>query len=179
MTYKESKRIDLMLSEFLKENRIEISSSINEVNFVKKGSVPKLTQSELKKLLHLVRKEQTVIGIELINGHNILKVNVQTISDFLTDGGFEKIKRKRVIKWWTNAIKFALALATFGILIYVHFIKDQESDSKTIQETVQNESLMEKEEKPKSEELEPKISNDIDSLIRNQQSNLENPKNEK
>lgn len=118
MTYKESKRIDLILSEFLKEDRIEISSSVNLVNFIKKCRVSKLTETELKKLLHLVRKEQTAIGIELINGHDVVHVKFKTISDFLSDGGFEKIIRKRLINNINKDCHFYIITFYFFDIIY-------------------------------------------------------------
>jgi len=166
MTYKESKRIDLILSEFLKEDKIEISSSINEVNFIKKGSVPKLTKTELKKLLHLVRKEQTAIGLELINGHNIVKVYVQTISDFLSDGGFEKIIRKRLINKSIKITTFILSLFTFIILFIKNIIIEPIWVTKTekiIQEPYQQHKLMEKQEIKSTEQKKPNISKKKDS----------------
>ncbi|GGH45501.1 hypothetical protein IA57_04045 [Mangrovimonas yunxiaonensis] len=166
MTYKESKRIDLILSEFLKEDRIEISSSINEVNFVKKGRVHKLTETELKKLLHLIKKEQTAIGIELITGHDIIHVEFKTISDFLADGGFEKIIRKRLTNKTIKITTFVLSVFTFLILFIKNIIIDPIWATKTekiIQEPYQQHKRMEKQEIKSTEQMKPNISKKKDS----------------
>lgn len=166
MTYKESKRIDLILSEFLKEDRIEISSSVNLVNFIKKGHVPKLTEKELKKLLHLVRKEQTAIGIELINGHDVVHVNFKTISDFLSDGGFEKVIRKRLTNKTIKITTFILSVFTFLILFIKNIIINPIWVTKTekiIQEPYQQHKKMEKQEIKSTEQMKPNISKKKDS----------------
>lgn len=168
MTYKESKRIDLILSEFLKEDRIEISSSVNLVNFIKKCRVSKLTETELKKLLHLVRKEQTAIGIELINGHDVVHVKFKTISDFLSDGGFEKIIWKRLINRCIKIITFILTVFTFAILFIKNIIIDPIWVTKTekiTQEPYQQHMKMEKQEIKSTEQRKPNISNEKDSSI--------------
>ena len=125
MTKKESILLDILLKDFTK---VEYKGNAGMVNIDKvvngNNQLKKLSKSDIKKLLYIIRKEQVKIGINLITGESIFLTYDSHINDFLDGGGFELKYKKERRKLITKRLVFIITILTFILLIYSTFFQE-------------------------------------------------------
>ena len=119
MTYRQAKRMDIILKGFLNPKK-EVLGYANAKSVRDNCTELKMvSDKDFEHLLYLIRKEQLKIGVEFITGNSIFKVNKKPINDFLNDNGFKKIARKREIEFY---IKRTLQVVAFLGIIKIVFL---------------------------------------------------------
>jgi hypothetical protein len=137
MNRKQSILLDILLNDFTipkyrgNLGMVDIKKVINSNKELKK-----LNDSEINRLLYIIRKEQIKIGINLLSGDAIFLVYESHIKDFLNNGGFKKIYRKHITDL---LIKRTLQIGGFLALIRLLFLgfeyiylPDKKQDDKLI-----------------------------------------------
>jgi len=147
MTKQQSILLDILLTDFAKPEYRGNGAMVNIEKVVKGNEKLKiLSESELNKLLYIIRKEQIKIGIQLLSGTSIFVVFDSHIKDFLNIGGFKKLRIKKRNELYFKWIGFIITVLTFIILIYATFF--QEYSQKEVTEQIS---------KPHTEKIESQI----------------------
>ena len=124
-TKKESILLDILLKDF---TIAEYKGNAGKVNIDKvvngNDHLKKLSKTDIKKLLYIIRKEQVRIGINLITGESIFLTYDSHIKDFLDGGGFELKHKKERHKLIAKRLVFIITILTFILLIYSTFFQD-------------------------------------------------------
>ena len=150
----------ILLDIFLEDSLLYENKGGTEyasVNRIVKGNdkLKDLSETKVNNLLHIIRKEQAKLHSPLIIGESILKTDYTHITDFINDGGFKKIYRKRRNECYFKWISFSISLLTFIIVVYPLFQIDNKS--------VEKDNTQEKKiESKKQEKLQ--IQQELDSL---------------
>ena len=143
MTKRQAILLDTLLKDFT-NSEYQGNVGVN-IEKVVNGNVlfKNLSKSEINNLLYIIRKEQIKNGIELITGESIFVVYKTRINDFLNDGGFKSLRKKRITESLIKWIGFVITVLTFILLIYSTFF----------QENIQNEKPELKSETPEKVDL--------------------------
>jgi len=124
MTKQQSILLDILLTDFTKSEYRGNAGMVNIENVVKGNEkLQALSESELNKLLYIIRKEQIKIGIQLLSGSSIFVVFETHINDFLSIGGFKKLRINKRNELYFKGIGFIIIVLTFIILIYSTFFQ--------------------------------------------------------
>lgn len=143
MTKRQAILLDTLLKDFT-NSEYQGNVGVN-IDKVVNGNVlfKNLSKSEINNLLYIIRKEQIKNGIELISGESIFVVYKTRINDFLNNGGFKSLRKKRITESLIKWIGFVITVLTFILLIYSTFF----------QENIQNEKSELKSETPEKVDL--------------------------
>ena len=119
MTKQQSILLDILLTDFTKPEYRGNAGMVNVENVAKGNEkLQNLSKSELDKLLYIIRKEQIKIGIQLLSGTSIFVVFDSHINDFLSIGGFKKLRIKKRNELYFKWIGFIIIILTF-IIFYI------------------------------------------------------------
>ena len=155
-----NKREAILLDIFLEDSLLYENKGGTEyisVNRVVKGNdkLKNLSETKINNLLHIIRKEQAKLHSPLIVGESILKTDYTHITDFINNGGFKEIYRKRRNDFYFKWTGFILTVLTF-ILVAIQFLIE------TTSKTLKTESLKQKTGLNQQEKLQ--IQQELDSL---------------
>jgi hypothetical protein len=155
-----NKQEAILLDIFLEDSILYENKGGTEyanVNRIVKGNdkLKNLSETKVNNLLHIIRKEQVKLHSPLITGESILKTDYTHITNFINDGGFKKIYRKRRNEFYFKWIGFSISVFTFIIVVYPLFPINNE--------VVERDNTQEKKlESKKQEKLQ--IQQELDSL---------------
>jgi hypothetical protein len=130
MTKRQAILLDTLLKDFT-NSEYQGNVGVN-IDKVVNGNVlfKNLSKSEINNLLYVIRKEQIKNGIELITGESIFVVYKTRINDFLNDGGFKSLRKKRITESLIKWIGFVMTVLTFILLIYSTFFQENIQNEK-------------------------------------------------
>ena len=130
MTRRQAILLDTLLKDFT-NSEYQGNVGVN-IDKVVNGNVlfKNLSKSEINNLLYIIRKEQIKNGIELITGESIFVVYKARINDFLNDGGFKSLRKKRITESLIKWIGFVITVLTFILLIYSTFFQENIQNEK-------------------------------------------------
>jgi hypothetical protein len=147
MTKQQSILLDILLTDFLKPEYRGNGGFVNIEKVINGNEKLKnLSESELNKLLYIIRVEQIKIGIQLLSGSAIFVVFDSHIKDFLNIGGFKKLHLKKRNEFYFKWTVFIITILTFIVLIYSTFFQETcqtEKSEKTNRLIKQTEQLIE------------------------------------
>jgi hypothetical protein len=147
MTKQQSILLDILLTDFLKPEYRGNGGYVNIEKVINGNEKLKnLSESELNKLLYIIRVEQIKIGIQLLSGSAVFTVFNSHIKDFLNIGGFKKLHLKKRNEFYFKWTVFIITILTFIILIYSTFFQETwqtEKSEKTNRLIKQTEQLIE------------------------------------
>jgi hypothetical protein len=155
-----NKQEAILLDIFLEDSLLYENKGGTEYTSVKRvvegnDKLKNLSETKVNNLLHIIRKEQSKLHSPLITGESILKTDYTHITDFINDGGFKKIYRKRRNDSYFKWIGFSISFFTFIIVVYPLFPINNE--------VVEKDNTQEKKlESKKQEKLQ--IQQELDSL---------------
>ena len=125
MTKQQSILLDILLTDFTKGEYRGNGGFVNIEKVIDGNEKLKnLSDSELNKLLYLIRVEQIKIGIQLLSGSAIFTVFETHIKDFLNVGGFKKLRLKKRNEFYFKWTVFIITILTFIVLIYSTFFQE-------------------------------------------------------
>jgi hypothetical protein len=124
MTKQQSILLDILLTDFTKTEYLGNGGIVNIEKVLEGNAKLKiLSKFELNKLLYIIRKEQIKIGMQLLSGTHNFVVFESHIIDFLSIGGFKKLRIKKIKDLFFKSISFIIIVLTFFILIYSTFFQ--------------------------------------------------------